>query len=121
MTTLCLVIAGQPADVFNFENRVDSSSMRTAQPPVAVICKYHCCVVLSTPICLYGTSGKADVPAEEPPLPPPPTYKLNRGHAANGFADAKTSNALELSSGMPPMPPTQNQFSARGRMGVRSR
>jgi COPII coat assembly protein SEC16 len=77
----------------------------------------------------------AEVRAEEPPLPPPPTkasfqnavpnYSSNGpvggGDAANGFADVKTSNAPELSSGMPPMPPTQNQFSARGRMGVRSR
>ncbi|TVU12967.1 hypothetical protein EJB05_46634 [Eragrostis curvula] len=76
----------------------------------------------------------AEVPVEEPPLPPPPTkasfqnsvpdYNLSGpvgGHTANGFADAKTSNPAELSSGMPPIPPTQNQFSARGRMGVRSR
>ncbi|TVU01206.1 hypothetical protein EJB05_53333, partial [Eragrostis curvula] len=73
----------------------------------------------------------AEVPVEEPPLPPPPTkasfqnsvpdYNLSGpvgGHTANGFADAKTSNPAELSSGMPPIPPTQNQFSARGRMGL---
>ncbi|KAG2603704.1 hypothetical protein PVAP13_4NG003401 [Panicum virgatum] len=78
----------------------------------------------------------AEVPAEEPPLPPPPTKssfqnsipesKLNGppvvgGYTANGFAEAKALNPSEPSSGMPPMPPTQNQFSARGRMGVRSR
>ncbi|CAN6202853.1 unnamed protein product [Urochloa humidicola] len=78
----------------------------------------------------------AEVPAEEPPLPPPPTKSsfqnsipetslngppVGGGYSANGFAEAKTSNPLEPSSGMPPMPPTQNQFSARGRMGVRSR
>ncbi|XP_062233837.1 protein transport protein SEC16B homolog isoform X2 [Phragmites australis] len=77
----------------------------------------------------------AEVPAEEPPLPPPPTkaslqnsipdYNMNGpvggGYTANGFVEAKTLNPSELSSGMPPIPPTQNQFSARGRMGVRSR
>ncbi|KAL6861679.1 hypothetical protein ACP4OV_017379 [Aristida adscensionis] len=77
----------------------------------------------------------AEVPAEEPPLPPPPMkaslqnstpdYNLNgpmgAGYTAHGFAEAKTSNPSEPGSGMPPMPPTQNQFSARGRMGVRSR
>jgi hypothetical protein len=78
----------------------------------------------------------AEVPAEEPPLPPPPTKSsfqksipepnlngppVGGGYTANGFMEAKASNASEPSSGMPPMPPTQNQFSARGRMGVRSR
>ncbi|KAG8094146.1 hypothetical protein GUJ93_ZPchr0012g21425 [Zizania palustris] len=78
----------------------------------------------------------AEVPAEEPPLPPPPTkasfqngipdYNLNGpgngGHAANGFAQVKPLNPPEPSSVMPQMPPpSQNQFSARGRMGVRSR
>ncbi|KAL5224840.1 hypothetical protein ABZP36_011479 [Zizania latifolia] len=78
----------------------------------------------------------AEVPAEEPPLPPPPTkasfqngipdYNLNGpgngGHAANGFAQVKPLIPPEPSSGMPQMPPpSQNQFSARGRMGVRSR
>ncbi|KAJ1257535.1 hypothetical protein BS78_10G003600 [Paspalum vaginatum] len=78
----------------------------------------------------------AEVPAEEPPLPPPPTKMsfqnsvpdsnlngppVSGSYAANGFVEAKTSNPLEPSPGMPPMPPTQNQFSARGRMGVRSR
>nr|CAB3466692.1 unnamed protein product [Digitaria exilis]CAB3469185.1 unnamed protein product [Digitaria exilis] len=78
----------------------------------------------------------AEVPAEEPPLPPPPTKPsfqnsipesnlngppVSGGYTANGFAEARTLNPSEPSSGMPPMPPTQNQFSARGRMGVRSR
>ncbi|KAG2608861.1 hypothetical protein PVAP13_4KG010000 [Panicum virgatum] len=78
----------------------------------------------------------AEVPAEEPPLPPPPTKSsfqnsipesnlngppVGGGYTANGFAEAKALNPSEPSSGMPPMPPTQNQFSARGRMGVRSR
>ncbi|CAN6172109.1 unnamed protein product [Urochloa humidicola] len=78
----------------------------------------------------------AEVPAEEPPLPPPPTKSsfpnsipktnlngppVGGGYTANGFAEARTSSPSEPSSGMPPMPPTQNQFSARGRMGVRSR
>ncbi|TKW19194.1 hypothetical protein SEVIR_4G004500v4 [Setaria viridis] len=78
----------------------------------------------------------AEVPAEEPPLPPPPMKSsfqnsipepnlngppVGGGYTANGFTEAKASNPSEPSSGMPPMPPTQNQFSARGRMGVRSR
>ncbi|KAK3131393.1 hypothetical protein QOZ80_6AG0505800 [Eleusine coracana subsp. coracana] len=76
----------------------------------------------------------AEVTAEEPPLPPPPSkssiqnnvpdYNLNApvgGQTANGFAITRTSNPSEHSSGMPPIPPTQNQFSARARMGVRSR
>ncbi|KAG8094147.1 hypothetical protein GUJ93_ZPchr0012g21251 [Zizania palustris] len=46
----------------------------------------------------------------------------NGGHAANGFAQVKPLNLPEPSLGMPQMPPpSQNQFSARGRMGVRSR
>lgn len=78
----------------------------------------------------------AEVPAEEPPLPPPPTNPsfqnsipesnlngppVGGGYTANGFAEARILNRSEPSSGMPPMPPTQNQFSARGRMSVRSR
>ncbi|WVZ82959.1 hypothetical protein U9M48_030159 [Paspalum notatum var. saurae] len=78
----------------------------------------------------------AEIPAEEPPLPPPPTKMsfqnsvpdsnlngppVSGNYAANGFVEAKTSNPSEPSPGIPPMPPTQNQFSARGRMGVRSR
>nr|CAB3504800.1 unnamed protein product [Digitaria exilis] len=78
----------------------------------------------------------AEVPAEEPPLPPPPIKPsfqntipesnlngppVSGGYTANGFAEARTLNPSEPSSGMPPIPPTQNQFSARGRMGVRSR
>ncbi|WVZ78263.1 hypothetical protein U9M48_026004 [Paspalum notatum var. saurae] len=77
----------------------------------------------------------AVVPAEEPPLPPPPTkpsfqngmpdHKLNGpisgSHTPNGIAEWKSSNSSEQGMGMPPIPPSQNQFSARGRMGVRSR
>uniref|UniRef100_A0A0E0HJN7 Protein transport protein sec16 n=1 Tax=Oryza nivara TaxID=4536 RepID=A0A0E0HJN7_ORYNI len=77
----------------------------------------------------------ADIPAEEPPLPPPPTKALFQNgipdqssngpgsvsYTANGFSEARPLNPSGPSSGMPPMPPSQNQFSARGRMGVRSR
>ncbi|KAF8676706.1 hypothetical protein HU200_046820 [Digitaria exilis] len=77
----------------------------------------------------------AAIPAEEPPLPPPPTktmfqngmpdHKLNGpmsgNHAPNGVTEWKPSNSSEQGLGMPPIPPSQNQFSARGRMGVRSR
>uniref|UniRef100_A0A0A9CSR2 Sec16 Sec23-binding domain-containing protein n=1 Tax=Arundo donax TaxID=35708 RepID=A0A0A9CSR2_ARUDO len=77
----------------------------------------------------------AAVPAEEPPLPPPPTkssfqngvpdHKFNGpmsgSHAPNGVTERKSSHSSEQGLGMPPIPPSQNQFSARGRMGVRSR
>uniref|UniRef100_A0A1D1Z5I2 COPII coat assembly protein SEC16 n=1 Tax=Anthurium amnicola TaxID=1678845 RepID=A0A1D1Z5I2_9ARAE len=78
----------------------------------------------------------AELPAEEVALPPPPTiasfpnhvpeYNVNNVFAtenpsSNGMLETKISNSTEHSPGIPPMPPTQNQFSARGRMGVRSR
>jgi hypothetical protein len=76
-----------------------------------------------------------EVPAEEPPLPPPPTtasfqnggpnYNLaapsSGGYTPNGFTETKPPNPVEPISGMPPIPPGQNQFSARARAGVRSR
>ncbi|KAM0881536.1 hypothetical protein ACQ4PT_032909 [Festuca glaucescens] len=76
-----------------------------------------------------------EVPAEEPPLPPPPTtasfqnsgpnYNLashsSGGYTPNGFTETKPPNPAEPISGMPPIPPGQNQFSARARAGVRSR
>ncbi|XP_074573786.1 protein transport protein SEC16A homolog [Curcuma longa] len=87
----------------------------------------------------------ADPPVDEPPLPPPPTMSFQ-----NGMPDYKISSAfksdntindtfkpdsladkggladkpmapLEQNSAIPPTPLSQNQFSARGRMGVRSR
>ncbi|PSS09713.1 Protein transport protein like [Actinidia chinensis var. chinensis] len=77
-----------------------------------------------------------DPPAEEAALPPPPTT----GALQNGMSDYNLSNALksdgalhngspefksltssEHSSGIPPMLPASNQFSARGHTGVRSR
>ncbi|GJN18760.1 hypothetical protein PR202_gb05956 [Eleusine coracana subsp. coracana] len=78
----------------------------------------------------------AAISAEEPPLPPPPSkssfqngladHKFLNGpmsgsHAPNGVTEWKSSNSSEHGLGMPPVPPSQNQFSARGRMGVRSR
>jgi len=36
LRTLCLLIAGQPADVFNFENPTNSGSLYSPQQPVAV-------------------------------------------------------------------------------------
>ncbi|KAL5551175.1 hypothetical protein UlMin_001351 [Ulmus minor] len=76
-------------------------------------------------------------PAEEAALPPPPTI----GAFQNGMPDYNVKSALtseaptdrspesksfsspEYSTGIPPIPPSSNsnQFSARGRMGVRSR
>ncbi|XP_077245056.1 protein transport protein SEC16A homolog [Tasmannia lanceolata] len=78
----------------------------------------------------------AEPPAEEPALPPPPTaaslqngsldYNMNSAFKsqnlpANGGPQTQSPNPLEHSSGIPPIPPTTNQFSARGRMGLRSR
>ncbi|OWM86435.1 hypothetical protein CDL15_Pgr021522 [Punica granatum] len=80
----------------------------------------------------------AEPPAEEAALAPPPTtaafqngtsdYNLksalkSEGFVANGSpTDFKSPMALPgQTSGMPPMPPSSNQFSARGRMGIRAR
>ncbi|CAD6338060.1 unnamed protein product [Miscanthus lutarioriparius] len=69
----------------------------------------------------------AEIPAEEPPLPPPPSKVPFQSSVPDANSNAPptgggySSNPPEPSSGMPPMLPTQNQFSARGRMGVRSR
>ncbi|XP_008796939.2 protein transport protein SEC16B homolog isoform X1 [Phoenix dactylifera] len=79
----------------------------------------------------------AEPPAEEAALPPPPTaasfqngmpdynikntFKSSENLAANGGSEVKSSVPTERSSGIPPIPPSQNQFSARSRMGVRSR
>ncbi|VAI68405.1 unnamed protein product [Triticum turgidum subsp. durum] len=81
--------------------------------------------------------GAAIPAAAEPPLAPPPTKASFQngvpdhnnstgppsggGYTPNGFSEAKPPNPSEPVSGMPPMPPSQNQFSARGRAGVRSR
>ncbi|XP_042504797.1 protein transport protein SEC16B homolog isoform X2 [Macadamia integrifolia] len=77
----------------------------------------------------------SEAPAEEAALPPPPTT----ASVLNGMSDYNIKNALnsdsmpsnggpefkgpaqERSPGIPPIPPSSNQFSARGRMGVRSR
>ncbi|XP_044417716.1 protein transport protein SEC16A homolog [Triticum aestivum] len=77
----------------------------------------------------------AEIPAEEPPLAPPPTkssyqngmpdYNLNGPtsgmHTPNGVAERRSPKHADHGLGMPPIPPSQNQFSARGRTGVRSR
>ncbi|XP_047327098.1 protein transport protein SEC16B homolog [Impatiens glandulifera] len=77
-----------------------------------------------------------EAPAEEIAPPPPPTianfqnggsdYNLrnalnSEGSLNNGNPEYKSPNHSEHTSGIPPIPPTSNQFSARGRMGVRSR
>ncbi|CAN4077338.1 unnamed protein product [Withania somnifera] len=75
----------------------------------------------------------AELTAAEPPLAPPPTtaafqnvapdYNVNSvlksesSICNNGFPEMKSDNG----SGIPPLPPTSNRFSARGHMGVRSR
>lgn len=79
----------------------------------------------------------AAAPAEVTALPPPPTtsvfqngvpdYNINnalksQSHASfNGVPETNSPAPSESNSGIPPIPPAQNQFSARGRMGVRSR
>ncbi|XP_059657556.1 protein transport protein SEC16B homolog isoform X2 [Cornus florida] len=77
----------------------------------------------------------AELPAEETALPPPPTtsfqngtsdYNLKsalkiEGSSGNGSPEFKSPVPLEHSSGIPPIPPTSNQFSSRGRMGLQSR
>uniref|UniRef100_A0A7C9EVL2 Protein transport protein sec16 n=1 Tax=Opuntia streptacantha TaxID=393608 RepID=A0A7C9EVL2_OPUST len=78
----------------------------------------------------------AEPPAEEPALAPPPTTaafmdgmpdhakkveSVNGIIHANGESEFKATNAIEKFSGTPPIPPGSNQFSARGRMGVRAR
>ncbi|CAK8539484.1 unnamed protein product [Lathyrus sativus] len=78
----------------------------------------------------------AEIPAEEAALPPPPPttaafqngsteYNLKsalktEGSTLNEYSSTRTSSP-EPSPGMPPIPPSSNQFSARSRMGVRSR
>lgn len=79
----------------------------------------------------------AETPAaEETALPPPPTttafqngmsdYNLKsalqkEGTLTNGSPDYKTPTPSEHTPGIPPIPSSSNQFSARGRMGVRAR
>lgn len=74
-------------------------------------------------------------PAEEAALPPPPTtaafqngsteYNLKSALKTEGPPSNEGSNTRTLTPehapGMPPIPPSSNQFSARGRLGVRSR
>lgn len=78
----------------------------------------------------------AEPPAEEAALAPPPTtaafqngtsdYNLqyalkSEGSSSNGSPIIRSSPPSEQTSGIPPIPTSTNQFSARGRMGVRSR
>ncbi|TYH81431.1 hypothetical protein ES332_D03G200000v1 [Gossypium tomentosum] len=74
--------------------------------------------------------------AKEPALPPPPTtasfqngtsdYNLNsalksESSPPNGSPKFRNPTPIEHASGIPPIPTSSNQFSARGRMGVRAR
>ncbi|XP_075086584.1 protein transport protein SEC16B homolog [Nicotiana tabacum] len=79
----------------------------------------------------------AELPAEEPALAPPPTTAVFQNGALdynlksvlksessicnNGFLEMKSPTSADNGSGIPPLPPTSNQFSARSRVGVRSR
>ncbi|XWS32372.1 hypothetical protein CRYUN_Cryun23aG0154000 [Craigia yunnanensis] len=76
----------------------------------------------------------AEAPAEEAALPPPPataafqngmnelsikdTPKIESLHTSS---ENKSLISSERSSGIPPIPPSSNQYSARAHMGVRSR
>ncbi|KAL8539743.1 hypothetical protein ACS0TY_001381 [Phlomoides rotata] len=75
-------------------------------------------------------------PAEETALPPPPTTAVFQNGASdynlksalqgevshnNGSPEFKSPGVPDNNPGIPPLPPTTNQYSARGRMGVRSR
>ncbi|XP_045789857.1 protein transport protein SEC16B homolog [Trifolium pratense] len=73
----------------------------------------------------------AEPPAEETALAPPPTtatfqngltdYNLKSALKTEGtLSKDKTSNP-ELTPGFPPIPPSTGHFSARGRVGIRSR
>ncbi|WMV08595.1 hypothetical protein MTR67_001980 [Solanum verrucosum] len=84
-----------------------------------------------------GRQEGAELPAAEPPLAPPPTAPVFQNGAPdynvksvlksespicnNGFPEMKSPTSSDNGAGIPPLPPTSNQFSARGRMGVRSR
>ncbi|XP_057449820.1 protein transport protein SEC16A homolog [Lotus japonicus] len=75
----------------------------------------------------------AEPPTEEAALPPPPTTAFQNGSAEYNLKSALKTEGVtpnegsivrtgpELGPGMPPMPPSSNQFSARSRLGVRSR
>ncbi|KAI3453486.1 hypothetical protein Pfo_010149 [Paulownia fortunei] len=78
----------------------------------------------------------AEPPAEEAALPPPPTtavfqngtsdYNLksvlqSEASHSSGSPEYKSPSVVDNNSGIPPLPPTSNQYIARGRMGVRSR
>ncbi|KAI4371448.1 hypothetical protein MLD38_019681 [Melastoma candidum] len=78
----------------------------------------------------------AEPPAEETALAPPPTtasfqnglpdYSMgsstkSEGPFPYGSPEFNSPSISGPSSGIPPIPPRSNQFSARGRMGVRSR
>lgn len=77
----------------------------------------------------------AEPPAEEAALPPPPTiapFQSGLSNHSEGTSESEpphgnsgpeyeTTTPAGQSPGIPPVPPSSNQFSTRGRMGVRSR
>ncbi|WOL06209.1 hypothetical protein Cni_G14941 [Canna indica] len=78
----------------------------------------------------------AEHQSEEPPLPPPPTTICFQNgispnntdstfkssiHSANGISGTTSPSPSQKASRIPPMSPSPNQFSARNKMGVRSR
>ncbi|VFQ70743.1 unnamed protein product [Cuscuta campestris] len=77
----------------------------------------------------------ADLPPEEATIAPPPTiasfqngapdYNLRTAlkseGSSNGSPEVKSPASADSNSGIPPLPPTSNQFSSRSRTNVRSR
>ncbi|GAB2300862.1 hypothetical protein Dimus_034897 [Dionaea muscipula] len=78
----------------------------------------------------------AETPAEAAAPPPPPTTAsfpispadnisknafADGGPATDSSPDFRSSTSSESSAGLPSIPPSLNQFSARGRLGVRAR
>ncbi|KAI4372450.1 hypothetical protein MLD38_010679 [Melastoma candidum] len=63
----------------------------------------------------------AEPPAEETALAPPPTTATFQNGLPDGSPEFNSPSISGPSSGIPPIPPSSNQFSASGRMGVRSR
>ncbi|CAH9137450.1 unnamed protein product [Cuscuta epithymum] len=77
----------------------------------------------------------AESPTEEAAIPPPPTiasfpngapdYNLRSAlkseGSSSGSPELKSPASADSGSGIPPLPPTSNQFSARSRTNVRSR
>lgn len=71
----------------------------------------------------------AEPPAEETALASPPTFAVFQDNTVNDAPKIESLHtntgpetiSCECSSGIPPIPPSSHQFSARGQMNIRSR